>query len=205
LSVATLYKWIKSTAKQVESLLTRCRISGPTDMTYTENLWLFFTLLFGIIILPGVDMLFVLASSLTGGRRVGLAATSGITAGGVVHSLYGAVGVGLLASLVPVLFTPLLVLGAAYMMWIGVSLMRSSITVDTDDVSASSSVWRAFRRHAHLPHQSQGVSLHARGLSAVFESRLWSDLASGTDYGVDDGGNAACRLRRAGAHRRQKP
>ena len=115
-------------------------------MTYTENLWLFFTLLFGIIILPGVDMLFVLASSLTGGRRVGLAATSGITAGGVVHSLYGAVGVGLLASLIPVLFTPLLVAGAAYMMWIGVSLMRSSITVDTDEVSASSSVWRAFRR-----------------------------------------------------------
>ena len=115
-------------------------------MTYTENLWLFFTLLFGIIILPGVDMLFVLASSLTGGRRVGLAATSGITAGGVVHSLYGAVGVGLLASLIPVLFTPLLVVGAAYMMWIGVSLMRSSITVDTDEVNASSSVWRAFRR-----------------------------------------------------------
>lgn len=115
-------------------------------MTYTENLWLFFTLLFGIIILPGVDMLFVLASSLTGGRRVGLAATSGIAAGGVVHSLYGAVGVGLLASLIPVLFTPLLVVGAAYMMWIGVSLMRSSITVDTDEVNASSSVWRAFRR-----------------------------------------------------------
>jgi threonine/homoserine/homoserine lactone efflux protein len=115
-------------------------------MTYTENLWLFFTLLFGIIIVPGVDMLFVLASSLTGGRRTGLSATSGIMVGGAVHSLYGAVGVGLLASLIPVLFRPLLVVGAAYMIWIGISLIRSSIIVDAHAVSATGSSWRAFRR-----------------------------------------------------------
>lgn len=70
-------------------------------MTYTENLWLYFTLLFGIILLPGVDMLLVLASSLTGGRRAGLAATSGIIAGGAVHSIYGAIGIALLATLIP--------------------------------------------------------------------------------------------------------
>lgn len=115
-------------------------------MGYAENLWLYFTLLFGIIILPGIDMLFVLASSLTGGRRAGLAATSGIVAGGVVHSIYGAIGVGLLASLIPMLFTPLMVFGAAYMIWIGFSLMRSSIVVAGDEVSASASAWRAFRR-----------------------------------------------------------
>lgn len=115
-------------------------------MTYAENLWLYFTLLFGIIILPGIDMLFVLASSLTGGRRVGLAATSGIMAGGTVHSLYGAVGIGLLASLMPVLFTPLLVFGAVYMIWIGIGLMRSSIIIEGDEVNASASAWRAFRR-----------------------------------------------------------
>ena len=77
-------------------------------MSYSDNLWLYFTLLFGIIIVPGMDMLFVLASSLTGGRRTGLAATAGIVAGGGVHSLYGAIGVGLLASLLPKLFLPLL-------------------------------------------------------------------------------------------------
>ena len=60
-----------------------------TDMTYAENLWLFFVVLFGIIILPGMDMLFVLASALTGGRRTGLSAAVGMSAGGIVHSLYG--------------------------------------------------------------------------------------------------------------------
>ncbi|MET3584055.1 threonine/homoserine/homoserine lactone efflux protein [Pseudorhizobium tarimense] len=33
-------------------------------MTYGENLWLFFTLLFGVIVVPGMDMIFVLANSL---------------------------------------------------------------------------------------------------------------------------------------------
>ncbi|TIX95944.1 MAG: LysE family translocator, partial [Mesorhizobium sp.] len=30
-------------------------------MDYAQNLWLFFILLFGIIVVPGMDMLFVLA------------------------------------------------------------------------------------------------------------------------------------------------
>ena len=62
----------------------------PTDMTYSENLWLFFLLVSGIIIVPGMDMVFVLASSLSGGRKAGLSATFGIMAGGLVHTLYAA-------------------------------------------------------------------------------------------------------------------
>lgn len=119
-----------------------------TDMTYTENLWLFFTLLFGIIIVPGMDMIFVLANSLTRGRAAGLAATAGIMLGGVVHSLYGALGVGLLANLMPVLFKPLLIAGALYMAWIGFTLMRSAITVDHIEPTDSGSYWQAFRRGA---------------------------------------------------------
>jgi threonine/homoserine/homoserine lactone efflux protein len=121
---------------------------SATDMTYTENLWLFFTLLFGIIVVPGMDMIFVLANSLSRGRAAGLAATAGIMAGGLVHSLYGAVGVGLLANLVPVLFKPLLVLGAIYMAWIGFTLMRSSITVSEVGPADTHGNWQAFRRGA---------------------------------------------------------
>ncbi|WP_019564122.1 LysE family translocator [Agrobacterium sp. 10MFCol1.1] len=115
-------------------------------MSYAENLWLFFLVLFGIIILPGMDMLFVLASALTGGKRTGLSAASGMSAGGMVHSLYGAFGVGMLAAWMPSLFLPLLVAGAAYMVWIGVGLMRSAITVNGDDAQASASVRKAFWR-----------------------------------------------------------
>ncbi|OEC92914.1 MULTISPECIES: LysE family translocator [unclassified Rhizobium] len=117
-------------------------------MGYAENLWLFFILLLGIIIVPGMDMLFVLANSLTGGSNRGLAATGGIMLGGAVHSLNGAVGIGLLMHFVPVLFNPLLIAGGAYMAFIGYTLMRSSITVGGEGPAGSRSAWKAFRQGA---------------------------------------------------------
>lgn len=95
----------------------------------TAHLWLYFVLLVGIIVVPGMDMLFVVANSLTGGRRAGLAATFGITVGGVCHTLFGTAFVIGLSRLMPVISTTMLVLGALYMMWIGYTLVRSTITV----------------------------------------------------------------------------
>lgn len=117
-------------------------------MTYTENLWLFFTLLFGIIIVPGMDMVFVLANSLTGGRASGLSATAGIMAGGVLHTLYAALGVSVILHLVPGLFNVLLVAGAAYIAWIGFSLVKSSITIGGIDGADRLSRWASFRQGA---------------------------------------------------------
>ena len=91
-------------------------------MAYSENLWLYFILLFGIIIVPGMDMLFVLANALTGGRSAGLAATAGIMLGGAVHAFNGALGIGLLSRFLPFLFNPLLIVGAPF---ISLSLSRS--------------------------------------------------------------------------------
>ena len=117
-------------------------------MTYAENLWLFFTLLFGIIIVPGMDMVFVMANSLTGGRASGLTATAGIMAGGVFHTLYAALGVGFLLHMVPELFNLLLLLGAGYIAWIGISLAKSSIAIASVEPGARLSLWTSFRRGA---------------------------------------------------------
>lgn len=117
-------------------------------MSYMENLSLFLILLFGIIIVPGMDMVFVLASSLTGGRPSGLAATAGIVAGGVVHTLYAALGVGLLIELVPSLFNTLLLAGALYIAWIGIQLVRSSITIGGVGTLDEVPLWVSFRRGA---------------------------------------------------------
>ncbi|MQW86689.1 LysE family translocator [Sinorhizobium saheli] len=117
-------------------------------MTYAENLWLFFTLLFGIIIVPGMDMVFVLANALTGGRSSGLSATAGIMAGGLLHTLYGALGVSVVLHLVPQLFDLLLVAGAAYIAWIGLTLLRSSITISSVESGRRLSHWASFRQGA---------------------------------------------------------
>jgi threonine/homoserine/homoserine lactone efflux protein len=113
-------------------------------MTYAHNLWLYFMLLFGIIIVPGMDMFFVIASSLTGGWRLGLAATLGIMLGGIVHTIFGAAAFGVMSGLPPKLFTAILLAGAAYMVWIGMTLLRSSITVDDVGRVESKSRMRAF-------------------------------------------------------------
>ncbi|WP_262299036.1 LysE family translocator [Microvirga sesbaniae] len=117
-------------------------------MTYSTNLWLFLTLLFGIVIVPGMDMLFVLANALTGGRRAGLAATAGIMAGGAAHTVFGAVGVGLMSTMPPQVVAALLYAGAAYMTWIGMTLLRRSITIETVTGASAASLWVAFRQGA---------------------------------------------------------
>jgi len=114
-------------------------------MEYTAHLWIFALLLFGIIVVPGMDMIYVLANALAGGTRSGVAAISGIMVGGLVHTLTGTLGVTVLSVLLPKLFLPMLLLGAAYMIWIGIGLLRSSVVVDTIDRAATRSTAAVFR------------------------------------------------------------
>lgn len=97
-------------------------------MTHFAHLWLFFVLVFGIIALPGLDMAFVLGSTLTGGRRRGFTALAGIIAGGICHVLMTALGISVLLKLIPGAFNAVLLAGAVYIAWIGLSLLRSDST-----------------------------------------------------------------------------
>lgn len=115
-------------------------------MTYVQTLWLYTVLLFGIIIVPGMDMFFVMANGLSGGKSRGLAATFGVMAGGIYHTLFGAITVGLLLSLAPQVLTTLLIASAAYMGWIGCTLIKSSITVDHINAANTKTLAAAFRQ-----------------------------------------------------------
>ena len=63
-------------------------------MEQTTHLWLFFVMVFGIVLLPGLDMAFILASSLVGGRGAGLSAVAGIIAFAFWRITQGASTVG---------------------------------------------------------------------------------------------------------------
>ena len=115
-------------------------------MDYAQSLSIFTVLLFGIIVVPGMDMFFVIANALTGGRKAGMAAVGGIMAGGAVHTLFGALAVGALSRLPGVVFQAMILVGAAYMAWIGYTLLRSSITVDAIGKASTRSHWIAFRQ-----------------------------------------------------------
>lgn len=94
-------------------------------MEQTAHLSLFFVMVLGIVVLPGLDMAFVMASALVGGRRSGLAATAGIIAGGFCHVALGALGIMAVLEIFPAAFNLVLLAGAAYVAYIGWSLVRS--------------------------------------------------------------------------------
>jgi threonine/homoserine/homoserine lactone efflux protein len=104
-----------------------------------EALGLFTLLAFGIMVLPGMDMAFVLSSTLAHGRRTGFSAVAGMVAGGIAHVVMGTLGVGLLLRWPPA-FNAVLVAGALYVGWIGWSLWRSPATLgDTSGADAPAS------------------------------------------------------------------
>lgn len=115
----------------------------------TAHLWFFFLLVLGIIALPGMDMAFVLGSTLVDGLKGGLAAIAGVVAGGVVHTAMAGLGVGLALQAVPGLFAVLLSAGALYLVWIGWSLMRGAAALG-EVGDAPSRPWAATFRQGLL-------------------------------------------------------
>lgn len=115
-------------------------------MDYAQALWIYTVLVFGIIVVPGMDMFFILANALTGGRRMGFAALAGVMLGGAVHALFGTLAVGVLTQLPTLLFQVMILAGAAYMAWIGYTLMRSTITVDGIGRATTRTEAAAFRQ-----------------------------------------------------------
>jgi threonine/homoserine/homoserine lactone efflux protein len=114
--------------------------------TNAGHLWLFAALVFGIIALPGMDMAFVMASTLADGRSSGFAAIAGIVAGGVVHVAAGTVGIGLLLQHSPLAFDLLLAGGSLYVAWMGIGLMRSRAALERVADAPSRPIARTFSR-----------------------------------------------------------
>jgi threonine/homoserine/homoserine lactone efflux protein len=75
---------------------------------------------------PGVDLLLTVTRSAQGGPRAGVAAALGISAGCVLHALAAASGLAALLVLHPQAFVAIQWAGAAYLLWIGLGLLRSA-------------------------------------------------------------------------------
>jgi threonine/homoserine/homoserine lactone efflux protein len=115
-------------------------------MYTTTNLWLYFLVVFGVIILPGMDMAFVMGSSMVGGKRAGMAAVAGIVAGGICHMIIGTTGISIVLKLVPAVFNIMLLAGASYLAWIGWSLLRASHFATPSAIQTQGKPWRSFLR-----------------------------------------------------------
>jgi threonine/homoserine/homoserine lactone efflux protein len=110
------------------------------------QLGLFFVLVFGVVLLPGLDMAFVLGSALAGGRGRGLAAVGGIVTGGICHVVMTALGISALVKVFPSAFNALLIAGGLYIAWIGISLMRSDSAFSMNAATDAASRVATFRQ-----------------------------------------------------------
>jgi threonine/homoserine/homoserine lactone efflux protein len=76
------------------------------------------------MIVPGPDMLFVLGCGMSGGPRAGLLATAGVATSEAIHIALAAAGLAALFAAVPVAFTVVRIVGAIYLVYLGVQVIR---------------------------------------------------------------------------------
>ena len=81
-----------------------------------------------VIITPGPDMAIVTKNAVLHGRRAALGTSFGVNAGLAVWTLASALGVASLVRASATAFTVLKLIGAAYLIWLGIQALRASRT-----------------------------------------------------------------------------
>src|SRR6202158_1340533 len=86
---------------------------------------LFFVAALLLAITPGPGIFYVLARSLAGGRREGILSSFGTFVGGLFHVLAAALGVSAILAASAVAFHTVKYAGAAYLVWLGIRMIRT--------------------------------------------------------------------------------
>jgi threonine/homoserine/homoserine lactone efflux protein len=78
-----------------------------------------------LAITPGPGIFYVLARSLAGGRREGILSSLGTFVGGLLHVMAAALGISAILAASAVAFHTIKYAGAAYLVWLGIRMIRS--------------------------------------------------------------------------------
>jgi threonine/homoserine/homoserine lactone efflux protein len=91
-----------------------------------------------LAITPGPGIFYVLARSLAGGRREGILSSVGTFLGGLVHVMAAAFGISAILAASAVAFEIVRYAGAAYLIYLGVAMIRArNADVETGNVAGS--------------------------------------------------------------------
>jgi threonine/homoserine/homoserine lactone efflux protein len=93
------------------------------------DLWLPFSLAsIALLLIPGPTVLLVLSYALSKGRSVAVASAAGVALGDFIAMSLSLAGLGTLVLASATLFTVLKWVGAVYLIWLGIKLIRSAPT-----------------------------------------------------------------------------
>jgi threonine/homoserine/homoserine lactone efflux protein len=90
------------------------------------QLALYFAAAFVLAVTPGPGIFYVAARTLAGGRAEGVASSLGTGLGGMVHVFAGSLGVSAIVLASAELFTAMKLIGAAYLIWLGLRTFQSA-------------------------------------------------------------------------------
>lgn len=114
-------------------------------MPSSDLLIAFFTAAAIFAFIPGPGLLYAAAQTMAGGRSIGLLGTLGLALGGYVHVIAAAAGLSVVFHVVPALYVAVKLIGAAYLVWLGFSMIRAKTTgADGAPVVARKTGKRAF-------------------------------------------------------------
>jgi threonine/homoserine/homoserine lactone efflux protein len=100
-----------------------------------HDLWLFIPSALLLNIAPGPDTAYIVGRSLQLGWRGGATAALGISTGCLVHVFGGAIGLSALLAASSMAFMAVKWAGAAYLCYVGVTMVLSRTPVKTDDAA----------------------------------------------------------------------
>jgi len=79
-----------------------------------------------ISIVPGQDMMFIVANGIARGRAAGVVAAVGMSTGIAVHTVLTALGLGALLAAAPVALDTIRVVGAVFLVYLAISALRAA-------------------------------------------------------------------------------
>jgi threonine/homoserine/homoserine lactone efflux protein len=97
-----------------------------------------------LAVTPGPGIAYVVARTVAGGRKEGLASCFGTGVGGMLHVLAAALGLSLVVAQSAVAFNLVKYVGAAYLVYLGVRMLLRQESPSAIEATASSGTRRAF-------------------------------------------------------------
>ncbi len=132
----------------------------PSLAHSVHSLLLFATTVLVVNATPGADMVLTFTNTMRHGVRGGVATVLGIGAGSLVHTVLVAAGVAALLIASPAAYTALLWAGAAYLVWIAITLVRDGLRTPVAPMSDDEVM--AELRGLRLDASSESVAPSAR-------------------------------------------
>lgn len=115
-------------------------------MPNLHSFGLFLAAAFLLAITPGPGIFYVLARTLAGGRREGILSSCGTLLGGLVHVFAAALGVSAILAASALAFSVVKYAGAAYLIYLGMRMIRSRNLALTLGANPSAPRSGAFRQ-----------------------------------------------------------